>query len=168
MLRLLPLVFALTGCGGIAWNTTVAETPSVRQAMVASIVIGQTTEKALITRWGRPTQKIHEGGQVEYIYRDMRDAQEGKLYSLGDSSNFVIVTFQYGRAIAVRTTEDERCRATFAPRPPSYVGDNPNTVHPIPGCDGLYRPQVGTGGGVPASGSPPILSEDPFSGGKLG
>lgn len=61
------LCLVLAGCGGLAWNTNVADHPQVRTAMVASVVPGVTTEKRFELQWGKPTQKMREGGQVAYI-----------------------------------------------------------------------------------------------------
>ena len=141
----LTLLLLLPGCGGISYNTTVADSFAVRRAMDQSVSIGQTTEREFMTRWGKPVQKVREGSQIEYIYRDMSDPETHKLFSLGDSSRFVIVTFQYGRAVGVRTNDTERCRATFPARPPGHSIDNPGTVHPISHCPGLLRPDDGSG-----------------------
>ena len=70
----------------------------------------------------------------------MRDPVEGKLYSIGTSTEYVIVTFQYGKAVGVRTNDTESCRVTFAPRPPGAAFNNPITVHPINTCLGLNEP----------------------------
>lgn len=148
MARLLFLFFLfLPACGGVAYNTTVAATPAVRNAMVQSVVIGQTSEQEFATRWGRPVQKVREGAQVEWIYRDMSDSETHKLFNRGDSARFVIVTFQYGRAVAVRSNDTEKCRATFPPRPPGHGFDNPGTVHAIQNCPGVMRPGDGPGDG---------------------
>ena len=134
---------ALCGCDGTAWNSTVADNMAVRAQMAASVVSGTTTEMALITRWGRPVQKVRDGGQVEYIYRNMRAPGEKTIGPVGDSTRYVIVTFQYGIATAVRTSDTEICRATFAPRPPGHAYPNPSEVRPVRTCPGLYRPPVG-------------------------
>ena len=131
----------LSACGGVTWNTKVANSPAVRLAMITSVDIGKTTEAQLVTRWGAPVQKVREGGRTEYIYRDLTDAEKDKLYSIGDSTKYVIVTFQYGKAISVRSNDTEGCRGTFAPRPPGYGYDNPLTVYPVPTCPGLNRPR---------------------------
>ena len=156
-MRLIVALLLLSGCGDIAWNTRVAETPVVRAAMMDSVVIGETTERAFVTRWGAPVQKIREGGQVDYVYRDMGDAKRGKFYNAGDSTLYVIVTFQYGKAVAVRSNDTEGCRATFAPRPPGYEWDNPTTVYPVPTCPGLMR--------AGANGAPQV-SDDSYDPGK--
>ena len=157
-MRMLALIcLVLPGCGDLAWNTRVAESMAVRAAMVDSVQIGVTTQTEFTTRWGHPVQKIREGRQVEFIYRDMWDAEKGKLYSVGDSSRFVIVTFQYGRAVAVRTNDDEACRATFSPRPPGHGFDNFLTVYPVPACPGLYRPDPNVS--VPEGAAHPDLEE---------
>ena len=152
MTRFLLILFLfLPACGGIAYNTKVADSYAVRRAMVESVVIGQTSEREFTTRWGNPVQKAYEGGQVEFIYRDMSDRATHKLFNRGDSGRYVIVTFQYGRAVAVRTNDTETCRATFPPRPPGPGFDNAGTVHPVPNCPGLMRPLDGSGidGGDP-------------------
>jgi len=122
-----PLAILLIGlcsaCGGVVWDTTVAETPQVRRAMLESIQIGVTTDTQFVTRWGPPLQKVREGGRTEFIYRRQRDSQ-----------NFVIVTFDYGIAIGGRSTEFELCRATFAPRIPGYNFDQPSVAVPIGTC----------------------------------
>lgn len=150
-LRLLIICLFLPACGGVAYNTRVADSPTVRAAMVASVDIGKTTEAEFVTRWGAPVQKVREGGRVDYIYRDLTDAETHKLFSVGDSTKYVIVSFQYGKAVAVRTNDTEGCRATFAPRPPGYGFDNPLTVYAVPTCPGQFRPPV-HGVGVPGQG----------------
>ena len=137
-MRISPLfgLLLLNACG-IAYNTTVAEHGPVRLAMIDSIVVGHTTEKEVIARWGRPVQKVYEGSQVDYVYRDMRDPESGRLSEFGDSSKYVIVTFQFGKAIGVTSNDLEFCRSTFAPRPPGAGFFNPGTVHPLPHCPGV-------------------------------
>jgi len=145
-MRPLPGLIAcatLAACDGVAWNTTVADNMAVRGQMAASVLPGRTTETAFITRWGRPVQKVRTGGQVEYIYRNMRIPEDEIPLVVGDSTRYVIVTFQYGIATAVRTSETEICRATFAPRPPGHAYATPMTVRPVETCPGLYRPPVG-------------------------
>ncbi|SMX22891.1 hypothetical protein BOA8489_00989 [Boseongicola aestuarii] len=71
MWRNLMILFLLTGCGGVAWNTTLASEPVVRRAMLESLRPGVTTESQFLTRWGRPTQRIREGGETRLIYRSM-------------------------------------------------------------------------------------------------
>lgn len=125
MRRLLFLVcLSLAGCGGLAWDTRVAESADTRFAMMTSIIPGNTTETQATTRWGDPLQKVRDGARVEYIYRSRA----------GDHRSFVIVTFEYGVAISVRTTESEGCRATFPPRIPGHAGDTPAIVRPIGHC----------------------------------
>ncbi len=123
-------MLALAGCGGIAGNTTIAETPAVRAAMVESAVPGVTTEATYITRWGLPTQKLREGGEVRYVYRNMRDADGYYVPNFGSSTDYVIVRFQYGIAVGAYSSDMEGCRATFPPRPPNQGFDNPFVVHP--------------------------------------
>jgi hypothetical protein len=120
---------ALAACSGVAWNTTVADTAEVRMQMVQSVRIGVTTDDAFVVRWGPPLQKAREGGRVDFIYRRQNE-----------SARFVIVTFDYGVASGVRSTETEACRATFAPRVPGYGADRPGTVHPVGFCARLERP----------------------------
>ena len=136
--HLLPILAALllSGCGGIAWNTTVADRADVRLQMLLSVTPGVTTETAFVTRWGPPLQKVHEGARTEYIYRNR----------LGDSTRFVIVTFEHGLALGARSNETELCRGTFAPQPPGYGFDRPDTVHPVGNCGGFG------GAGLPADG----------------
>ena len=71
------------------------------------------------------------------VYRDMRDPESGRLSEFGDSSKYVIVTFQFGKAIGVTSNDLEFCRSTFAPRPPGAGFFNPGTVHPLPHCPGV-------------------------------
>ncbi|MEM9971250.1 MAG: hypothetical protein AAF762_09135 [Pseudomonadota bacterium] len=130
-MRVLALLIALAGCGGIAWDTTLAETPGVRSKMVESVVPGVTTETGFMTRWGRPTQKIREGGEVRYVYRHMRNPPEFFGPQIGNSADYVIVRFQYGLAVAAYSSDMEGCRGTFAPRPPGAGFDNPTIVHPV-------------------------------------
>lgn len=151
----------ISGCGDLAYNTRVANTPVLRASMAESVVIGQTTEQGLTTRWGQPVQKVREGAQIEYIYRDLTDETIGKLFSIGNSTAYVIVTFQYGKAVGVRTSNDEGCRATFPPRPPGHGFSNPMTVYPVMTCPGLYRP---SGGGL---GAPPIVAESTVTPNKI-
>ncbi len=136
------LAFAVSACGGVAWDTTVADTPEVRMRMVESVRIGRTTDDEFVLRWGPPLQKAREGGRTDFIYR-RRD----------DSAAFVIVSFDYGLAVGVRSTETEACRATFSPRVPGYGLDRPDVVTPVGFCDRVPRPGVpqdgyglGTGG----------------------
>ena len=135
-LALFASCLALTACSGVAWNTRVADTPGARRAMADSVVPGTTTETALIARWGQPVQKIRDGGQTSYVYRNMRNPRGSFPFpDYGDSQNFVIVTFQYGLATGVTTTETAGCRATFTPRPPNYTFDNPTEVRLAAPCD---------------------------------
>lgn len=121
----------LSGCTGLAWNTTVADHPRVRDAMLSSVVIGETTETRFRTQWGNPTQKIREGGQVAYVYRNMTNPRGYYFPQFGDSTEFVVVLFQYGVAVAAYSSETQGCRSTFAPRPPGAAWDNPTTVKPV-------------------------------------
>lgn len=125
---LVPLLaIALGGCGGIAWNTTVADRAETRRAMLMSVLPGVTTETAFVTRWGPPLQKVREGARTEFVYRN-RGA---------DGRDFVIVTFEHGVALGARSSETELCRATFPPQPPGFGFDRPGTVHPFGSCGGF-------------------------------
>ena len=134
------LVWWLSGCGGVAWNTTVANHPQVRASMLDSVSIGKTTETRFRTQWGAPTQKISEGAQVAYVYRNTTNPPGYWFPQHGDSSAFVVVLFQYGLAVGAYSSDEQGCRATFAPRPPGAGFDNPTTVKPVncgvpPGAD---------------------------------
>jgi hypothetical protein len=134
MLRLLPvllLLLPIAACGGVVWDTTVADSPDVRRAMVESVRIGQTTDDEFVLRWGPPLQKAREGGRVDFIYRRQKQ-----------SADFVIVTFDYGVASGVRSTETEACRASFAPRVPGYGFDRPDIAMPVGWCGPPTRPGV--------------------------
>ena len=131
MIRALLFVLMLSSCGGLAWNTTVADHPQVRTAMLASVVPGSTTERSFAAQWGNPTQKIREGGQVSYVYRNMKNPPGYYTPQFGNSRDFVIVAFQYGVAIGAYSSDEQGCRATFAPRPPGHGFDNPATVHAV-------------------------------------
>ena len=139
MWRVFPLLICLSGCGGLAWNTTVADHVSVRQAMIDSVIPGVTTETHLVSRWGNPTQKSREGAETRFIYRSMTNPEGYRMPQFGDSSRYVIVTFQYGLATGATSSDIEGCRATFAPRPPGSGFDNPTTVHPV-NCRGVANP----------------------------
>lgn len=128
---LIVLLLTLPGCGGLAWNTTVADHPQVRQAMLASVIPGYTTEKQFSGQWGNPTQKIHEGAEVSYVYRNMKNPPGYYAPQYGNSGAFVVVAFQYGVAIGGYSSDEQGCRATFAPRPPGQGFDNPSTVHAV-------------------------------------
>jgi len=143
LLMITMTAICLAACDGTAWNTTVASNMAVRAQMAASVDAGRTPETEFVTRWGRPVQKVREGGQVEYIYRDILKDMDRRPVLTGDSENYVIVTFQHGIATAVRTSETEICRATFPPRPPGPAYGNPTVVAAIESCPGLYRPAVG-------------------------
>jgi hypothetical protein len=131
----------LTACTGLSWNTEVAETRAARTAMALSVIPGTTTDTAFTTRWGNPTQKVREGGQTEFIYRDMRNPPGPYLLQFGDSREYVIVTFQYGLATGVRTSDGIDCRGTFPPRPPGHGFSNPSTVRLVGSC----APLIATG-----------------------
>lgn len=134
---LVSLVWCLAGCGGVAWNTTVADHPQVRTAMLNSVVPGRTTEKRYVAQWGNPTQKIREGAQVSYVYRNMSNPPGYYVPQFGNSQAYVVVSFQYGLAIGAYSSDTEGCRATFAPRPPGQGFDNPSTVHTV-NCGVIY------------------------------
>lgn len=180
MMRVVPLLLLLlAGCAETAWDTTIAETPDRRWAMAASVVPGKTTETEFITRWGAPTQRVREGGQTEFIYRSMANPPGYHFPRFGESGAYVIVTFQYGLAVAVRTSDTEGCRATFPPSPPGPGFPNPSTVHPASTCPGVgplqgrvhpleqavrqWTGQAPIGGGAPA-GTPPGVPEDRYGG----
>ncbi|MEM9343423.1 MAG: hypothetical protein AAGA87_10290 [Pseudomonadota bacterium] len=129
----LLLFMMLAGCSGVAYNTTVANSPAARLAMAQFVQPGVTTERQYTTRWGLPVQKVREGAQTEFIYRDMRDVIP-VFPQFGSSTQYVIVTFQYGLATAVRTSDGIDCRATFTPRPPNYGFDNPTQVELVGSC----------------------------------
>jgi hypothetical protein len=139
VIRAIVFVFCVcvASCTGLAWNTEVASTETARLSMAASVLPGQTTEKGLVTRWGNPTQKVREGGQTEFIYRSMKNPPGWYV-----PHNYVIVTFQYGLASGVRTSDGIECRGTFPPRPPSYVLDNPSTVRLVGACSGGLSEQA--------------------------
>ena len=126
----LLMFWALAGCGGLAWNTTVADHPQVRQAMLASMQTGMT-EKSFTNRWGNPAQKIREGAQVSYVYRNTKNPTGYYAPQFGNSGQFVVVSFQYGLAVGAYSSDTQGCRATFAPRPPGHGFDNPATVHTV-------------------------------------
>ena len=127
----LLLIPVLAACAPVALNTTVADRAEVRRAMVESVRIGVTTDDEFVLRWGPPFQQAREGGRTSYIYRSTRQ-----------SANFVIVAFDYGVAVDVRSTETEACRATFAPRVPGYGFDQVETAHPSGWCGPASRPGV--------------------------
>ncbi len=131
MVRVLFLFCLLAGCGGVSWNTTSANHPQVRAAMVASVMPGRTTEKRFVLQWGNPTQKQREGAQVAYIYRNMSNPPGYYTPQFGNSQAYVVVLFQYGLAIGAYSSDTEGCRATFPPRPPGPGFDNPSTVHAV-------------------------------------
>lgn len=137
MVRVLLICLLLTACGGRSWNTTVANHPHVRQAMVASVHPGVSTEKRFVLQWGHPTQKLKEGAQVSYIYRNMSNPPGYYVPQFGNSQAYVIVLFQYGIAVGAYSSDTEGCRATFAPRPPGPGFDTPSTVHTV-NCGVVY------------------------------
>ena len=185
MVRALLICVFLAGCSGVSWNTTVADHPQVRRAMVASVQPGVTTEKRFILQWGHPTQKLREGAQVSYIYRNMANPPGYYAPQFGTSQSYVIVLFQYGLAIGAYSSDSEGCRATFAPRPPGPAFDTPSTVHAVncgvaydgsserrPIAEGLEwlanragRP-IGSGQQVDG-GTPPMVPDDSYAGGDL-
>ncbi|AZQ66587.1 hypothetical protein EF888_05190 [Silicimonas algicola] len=186
MRRLLLLAaLALAGCGGQAWNTAVADHPQVREAMLASVVPGQTTEKRFVAQWGMPTQKINEGAQISYVYRNMTNPPGYYAPQFGTSAEFVVAMFQYGLAIGAFSSDTQGCRATFAPRPPGPNLDNPSTVHAV-NCGVVYdgstehHPiregiawivnggRAGKGQSPVARPAPPAgVTDDSYGGGKL-
>lgn len=183
MVRLVLLCFFLAGCGGVSWNSTVADHPQVRNAMLASVVPGQTTEKRFALQWGHPTQKQREGAQVAYIYRNMTNPSGYYAPQFGNSRDYVVILFQYGLAVGAYSSDTEGCRATFAPRPPGPVFDTPSTVHAV-SCgvaydgSGEHRPIAAAidwiANGGRASGSPPgnagspsLVPDDSYTGGGL-
>ena len=169
----------LASCGGVAWDTTVSDTPAVRMQMVQSLRIGETTDDAFVLRWGPPLQKAREGGREEFIYRNMTNPEGYIVPRFGDSASYVIVTFRYGRAVAVRIPETEGCRATFPPSPPGPGFAHFTTVHPAATCPGVgplqgrvhpidraVRQWTGQneGSGVTPTGDRPGVPEDRFAG----
>lgn len=156
-MRWVLIVLALAACDRTAWNTTVADTAAVRLAMLASVEVGRTTETRFTTRWGYPTQKVREGAEVEYVYRNIVDPGSRKPIQYGRSDAWVIVTFRHGLAIGARSSDTERCRASFPPRPPGFGFSNPTTVVPVGDCAewlamagalGLGQAAPGTGSGA--------------------
>lgn len=138
-MRILAIFLLLSGCG-LSWNTTVADHPQVRQAMLDSVEPGETTEMRFRSQWGNPTQKIREGAQTAYVYRNMTNPPGYHFPQFGDSTAYVVVLFQYGVAVGGYSSDVEGCRATFAPRPPGAHYPNPSTVKPVncgvpPGSD---------------------------------
>ncbi len=137
MVRVLLICLCLAACGGVSWNTTVADHPQVRRAMLASVHPGKTTEKRFVLQWGHPTQKLREGAQVSYIYRNMANPPGYYAPQFGSSQAYVIVLFQYGLAVGAYSSDTAGCRATFAPRPPGPTFDTPSTVHAV-SCGVVY------------------------------
>jgi hypothetical protein len=151
MFRVILLLLMLSGCTGLAFNTTLANEPEVRNAMLTSVRPGVTTERDVTTRWGRPTQKIREGAEVSYVYRDMRNPPGFYAPQFGNSGAYVVIVFQFGLAVGAYSSDAEGCRATFAPRPPGHGFDNPSTVKPV-NCGPTTRPLV-TGDPAPIGAS---------------
>ncbi|MEM6388097.1 MAG: hypothetical protein AAF718_17875 [Pseudomonadota bacterium] len=114
-----------------------ADHPQVRQAMLASVHPGKTTEKRFVLQWGHPTQKLREGAQITYIYRNMSNPPGYALPQFGNSQAYVIVMFQYGLAVGAYSSDEEGCRGTFAPRPPGPALDTPITIHAV-NCGVVY------------------------------
>lgn len=142
----------LAGCVGLSWDTTVAATPATRAAMVQSIQIGETTERGMAAHWGNPFQKITEGAQTEFVYRRLN----------GYDTAYVIVTFRHGVATAVRSSDDEGCRGTFAPRVPGYGYDIPEVIWPVGPCGpGAAAAQTG---GFRARGADGLFGTSLFEG----
>ena len=162
MNRILVLLFVLSGCGGLAWNTTLADEPVVRRAMVDSIRPGITTESQFLTRWGRPTQRVREGAETRLIYRNMTNPPDYYAPQFGNSRDYVVAVFQYGRAVSAYSSDTEGCRATFAPRPPGQAFDNPTTVHPV-NC-GTLNAQAG----APLDATSPGITNDAYGTGRSG
>ena len=129
LLAAVPLLLA--ACGEVALDTRVADRAEVRRAMAESVEIGRTTDDAFVLRWGPPHQTQREGGREAFVYR-----------SRMQSEAFVIVTFDYGIASGVRSTETEACRGTFAPRVPGYGFDRIEPVYPVGWCGPAARPGV--------------------------
>lgn len=165
------ILMVLTGCTGLAWNTTLADHPQVRGAMLASIVPGATTEARFRAQWGNPTQRMREGAQVAWVYRNMTNPPEYLAPQFGDSTAYVVVLFQYGVAVGGYSSDTEGCRATFAPRPPGDGWHNPSTVRPVhcgvpPGADrgrdrGVLQIVRDFGGAMRGTGEAPPPSADP-------
>lgn len=147
----LSLFWFATACTGLSWDTRLAETRATRLAMLQSVEIGRTTERQFTARWGQPTQRIREGGQTDLVYRAITDVP-ARFPQVGSSDRFVIVTFQYGKAVGARSNDTELCRATFPPRPPGFGFSAPAIVRPIGTCPG-----VGSGA---AWGSAPAIPDD--------
>jgi hypothetical protein len=131
MLRVFFIFLLLTGCSGLSWNTEVANDPDTRLAMLRSAHPGVSTEADITTRWGNPTQKVREGGETRFIYRDMRNPPGYLAPQFGNSAGYVVIVFQYGVVSAAYSSETEGCQGTFAPRPPGYGFYNPTTVKPV-------------------------------------
>lgn len=153
--------------------------------MLASVKPGRTTEKTFVLQWGHPTQKLREGAQISYIYRNMKNPPGYYVPQFGTSQAYVIVLFQYGLAVGAYSSDTEGCRATFAPRPPGHLVDNPSTVHAVncgviydgssehrpiaAGIDWLANHARGTRspGAPEQASSPPMVPADQYDGGKL-
>ena len=161
MWRNLMILFLLTGCGGVAWNSTLASEPVVRRAMLDSIRPGITTESQFLTRWGRPTQRVREGAETRLVYRSMANPPGYRFPQFGSSQDYVVAVFQYGQAVSAYSSDTEGCRATFAPRPPGQAFDNPTTVHPV-NC-GLVD---ASGGGAPLDAIGGGVAPDEYGNGR--
>ena len=152
-------------CSGVSWNTEVAATRASRTAMALSVIPGTTTERGFATLWGNPTQKVREGGQTEFVYRSMRNPPGPYLLQFGDSQSYVIVTFQYGLAVAVRTSDGIDCRGTFPPRPPGHGFDTPSTVRLVGRCAG-HHPAGNASTSAHPDGRPGVVEDSYAAGGK--
>ncbi|MEO0989874.1 MAG: hypothetical protein AAFX00_02875 [Pseudomonadota bacterium] len=141
------LTFA-AGCGGLSENTFVASSAGARAAMVASMEPGLTTEGDVQLRWGYPSAKKRQGGQVEYIYVDHTTP----------GAPYVIVVFQYGLVSSVRTIGDEPCRAQLRQGPWNenrhlfpWHGPVENLHRPCPDIGGGAGPTPAASPGVPGT-----------------
>ena len=153
--------------------------------MEFSVIPGTTTEREVEMRWGLPVQKVREGGQTTWVYRDMGFPPflGFAIPKGGDSTRYVMVTFQYGIAVDVTTSDEVDCRATFTPRPPNYTFDNPTPVGLVGRCRAATDAAAGAGDHargdagaatgaevgaqhVPGPGSG-LVDEDRYDGGKL-
>lgn len=159
-------LLALAACSGLAYSTTVAQSPATRLAMALSVVPGETTETSFVTRWGYPVQKIRDGGRVDYVYRDIRNFRSPHLPLQGDSDSYVIVTFQYGQAVAVRTSDGVDCRAAFNPRPTEYFFDNPTVTQLAGPCAPGWGAGAGSGGAGAGTRGAGVPDDSYHAGGK--
>lgn len=158
-MRALAILFFLAGCGGVSWNTTLADHPQVRAAMLDSVVPGRTTEMRFRTQWGSPTQVIREGAQIAYVYRNMTNPAGYRFPQFGNSNDYVVVLFQYGVSVGAYSSDIEGCRATFAPRPPGLHYPNPTTVKPV-NCG--VSPKDEAGERLPSD-QMPVVPDDSYS-----